>query len=133
MSAADTYPEGMRWRLGQGFLDVEFIGARAGPTYMVSLWGACIAAAQRAGLDAILVHDRMSDPPLTGAAQAEFVRLLPQLPLRGFRIAYVARDASDMPLYESTQILVQELDFNARVFANASEAEIWLRFASREG
>jgi hypothetical protein len=130
--ADPLYPEGLRWRIDPDHVAVQFFGARFGAEYMVALWAACVAVAQRAGLDGLLVHDLMRDPPLIGDEQRRFIEGVERLPMRGMRIAYVARAAADMPLYESTQILAQEREFNARVFASATEAEIWLRYASHE-
>ena len=123
-------PAVVHWRIDEDLLVVEFRGRRHDAAHMAGCWHAVRRLAAEAGRDRILAIDLMDDDPLNGEQRKAFIEGLGVDMFIGRRWAYVARSIDRVGAYEATQIDVQELGVDVRVFSSRAEAEVWLRHAA---
>jgi hypothetical protein len=76
----------------------------------------------------VLIKDEMSGEPPPPREIEQFIRAMAGQGFEGVRVAYVEADGDQVPQVEMGEIYAREQGFDARVFGNELQAELWLRY-----
>jgi hypothetical protein len=115
-----------------GFLRVHVTGANGSLETTVACFLA-IAGEVRARRPArVLIMDEMSGEPPPPHEIEQFIRAMAGQGFEGVRVAYVEADGDQVPQVEMGEIYAREQGFDARVFGNEQQAELWLRYGEAD-
>ena len=115
-----------------GYLFVRVTGVNGSLETTVAYWLA-IAAEVRARRPAqVMIKDEMlGEPPPPGEIQ-QFIAAMAGQGFEGVRVAYVEADGDQVPQVEHGEIYAREQGFDARVFGNELQADLWLRYGGEK-
>ncbi|HEV7269021.1 hypothetical protein [Pseudoxanthomonas sp.] len=99
----------------------------------LAYWRAIADAVRQHAPRALLVVDDMDGLPPPPEQLLQFVQAMRGQGMEAVRIAYVERDADQIPQVEWAGLLANEHGFDARVFATEADAVRWLRYGERGG
>ena len=114
-----------------GYLRVRVTGVNGSLETTIACWLAIAEEVRSRRPTRLMVKDEMSgEPPPPG----ELERFIAQMAGQGFedvRVAYVEADGDQVPQVEHGEIIAREQGFDARVFGNEHDAELWLRYGEK--
>jgi hypothetical protein len=98
----------------------------------LAYWREIVDTAHARQCRKLLVIDRKKSRPATPEELAELAHAFRDLAGAFERIAVVEPTAEFMSAVEHGEILARSLDINVRIFADAADAERWVRFGSAD-
>ena len=111
-----------------GYLYVRVAGVNGTLETTVAYWQAIAAEVRRRKPAALMVKDDMLGEPPPPQELMQFVQAMAGLGFEGVRVAYVEADGAHVPQVEHGEIYARESGYDARVFGNEHDAELWLRY-----
>jgi hypothetical protein len=113
-----------------GYLFVRVTGVNGSLETTVAYWLAIAAEVRVRRPARILIKDEMLGEPPPPAEIQQFIAAMAGQGFEGVRVAYVEADGEQVAQVEHGEIYAREQGFDARVFGNEHEAELWLRYGS---
>lgn len=95
-------------------------------------WLRIAQEARSRGASQLLVIDELPGEVLDEADLPKFFELVEESGLRDLRIAYVEGRADQMARIESVELMGRERGYRARVFSDAADASLWLRYGESD-
>jgi len=115
-----------------GYLHVRVTGVNGSLETTIAYWMAIAAEVRVRRPAQILIKDEMlGEPPPPGEIQ-QFIAAMAGQGFEGVRVAYVEADGEQVAQVEHGEIYAREQGFDARVFGNEHEAELWLRYGGEK-
>ncbi|HRO63976.1 hypothetical protein [Thermomonas sp.] len=110
-------------------LTVRLIGNLAASLAASSAYWLRIGAEAKArGARQLLVLDELPSEVLAEADLPKLFEVIQHSGLRELQIAYVEGRADQMPQIEAVEMMGRERGYRVRVFSDAAEASLWLRY-----
>ena len=110
------------------FLRVRVTGVNGSLETTMACWLAIAEEVRVRRPRQLLIKDEMSGEPPPPAEIEQFIRAMAGQGFEGVRVAYVEADGDQVPQVEMGEIYAREQGFDARVFGNEHDAELWLRY-----
>ena len=102
-------------------------GEETGLPVSLAYWLRIGALVRQTGASQLLVLDRMQGEVMTNEQLARFFDQIEGIGLERARIAYVEGRIDQIPRIEYVELLALERGYNIRMFANETDARVWLR------
>ena len=97
----------------------------------LAYWRRVAEEVRRVRPSGVLVVDDMGGDPPPPEQLLTFVLSMKGEGMEDVRIAYVERDAAQIPQVELAGLMAYEHGFNARVFDREESAVVWIRYGER--
>jgi hypothetical protein len=114
-----------------GYLFVHVTGVNGTLETTVAYWLAIAEHIRVRRPAKLMIRDDMIGEPPPPAELEKFVAAMAGQGFEGVRVAYVEADGHQVAQVEHGEILAREQGFDARVFGNEHEAELWLRYGEQ--
>ena len=111
-----------------GYLFVRVTGINGSLETTVAYWLAIAAEIRVRRPRRLLIRDEMAGEPPPPEQIAQFVQAMAGQGFEGVRVAYVEADGDQVAQVEHGEIYAREQGFDARVFGDEAQAEVWLRY-----
>jgi hypothetical protein len=111
-----------------GYLRVHVTGVNGSLETTVACFMAIAGEVRARRPSRLLIKDEMSGAPPPPQEIEQFIRAMAGQGFEGVRVAYVEADGDQVPQVEMGEIYAREQGFDARVFGNEHDAELWLRY-----
>ncbi|MGH8030467.1 MAG: hypothetical protein ACREO3_11095 [Arenimonas sp.] len=128
-----SLPFALTWFERPGFLRVRVTGVNGSLATTVACWMVIAEAVRERRPTHLLIKDEMSGEPPPPAEIEQFIHAMAGQGFEGVRVAYVEADGEQVPQVEMGEIYAREHGFDARVFGNENDAEMWLRYGEKPG
>jgi hypothetical protein len=115
-----------------GYLRVRVTGVNGSLETTVAYWLAIAEEVRARRPRQLLIKDEMLGEPPPPAEIEQFIRAMAGQGFEGVRVAYVEADGEQVPQVEMGEIYAREQGFDARVFGNEHDAELWLRYGETD-
>lgn len=115
------------------YLFVRVSGVNGTLETTVAYWLAIAAEVRTRRPTHLLIRDDMLGEPPPPEELEKFVAAMAGQGFEGVRVAYVEADGEQVAQVEHGEILAREQGFDARVFGNELQAELWLRYGEQGG
>ena len=102
-------------------------GEETGLPVSLEYWLRIGALVRQTGASQLLVLDRMQGEVMTNEQLAHFFDQIEGIGLERVRIAYVEGRIDQIPRIEYAELLALERGYDIRMFANETDARVWLR------
>ena|SRR5688572_269453 len=128
MGGVQALPFKVDFEWQPGALRAHVTGVKGSIDITLAYWKAIAEEVRRLRARTLLVVDELEGEALQAEFMPAFIEAMVGLGLEGVRIAFVETQGGQIPHVESAEILARERGYEVRVFANETDASLWLRY-----